>query len=265
MRIRALWGSTEKNYTENRPVRVRHGFQSRPALPRRAARPARPVPSPSPPPPPPPERPSGGRGAQAAAPRLPARRTGRAARPSPRTATAGPLRRPHPRRDGGRGLRRGLAAARPRRAPSLPGPTHGRGEAQLVGHHGGGAGRPAGRRGRLAGDAGESRLRHPALLAGCGAAPRAAPAGPSRKPGAEAEQGRAGAASLRRWRAARRRAARRGEPAERGGAAAGGGGRAAPAGEGRGKPLIMLRGEGSLPAREPGARPRLRRSPPLGR
>lgn len=39
---------------------------------------------------------------------------------------------------------------------------------------------------------GESLLRRPVLLAGLGAVPRAAPAGPSRKPKAEAEQGRAG-------------------------------------------------------------------------
>lgn len=47
---------------------------------------------------------------------------------------------------------------------------------------------------------------------------------------------------------------------------AGGRGRASRGGrEGRGKALIMFRGKGSLPAREPGARRRPRRSPPLGR
>lgn len=46
---------------------------------------------------------------------------------------------------------------------------------------------------------------------------------------------------------------------------AGGRGRASRGGrEGRGKALIMFRGKGSLPAREPGARRRPRRSPPLG-
>lgn len=99
---------------------------------------------------------------------------------------------------------------------------------------------------------GEGRLRPPALLP----AP-ALPRGPLPESGAEAEQGRTAGSrppSVPPSAAGGRR-----------GAAGRGGGRAGTGGEGRGKPHIMFRGQGSLPAREPGQRPRLPRSPPLGR
>lgn len=88
---------------------------------------------------------------------------------------------------------------------------------------------------------------------------RAQLAGRSRGPLPET-RGRGGAGPRREQPGGR---ARRTGGAWRG---AGGRGRASRGyGAGRGKALIMYRGEGSLPAREPGARRRPRRSPPLGR
>lgn len=134
------------------------------------------------------------------------------ARPPPWRPTAMPPRR----------------TARPWRpfVPSLPlGPTHGRGEAQLARHHGGGC----------------WWTRAASYVRSAGLSSRAAPAGPSRKPGAEAERGRTGGC----------RAEGRGEPAECGGARAGGGGRAEAAGRGGERRSSCLGARGVSPPGNP--------------
>lgn len=121
------------------------------------------------------------------------------------------------------------AEACPLLPPSLPpflppGPTHGRGEAQLVGHHGGGC------------LAGWGRRRGPPQPPGPARRSRRCSAGPSRKPRAEAERDRAGgclppppAGGAERSGAAQGTGVRGGGGARRG---AGGRGRASRAGRG---------------------------------